>query len=190
MNQEMRALTNRLNALKSTGAKTFAGLARARRNALKHGLLAKDCVMSGEDEAHFEALRGAVLAELNPEGEVEGFLTARILAMMWRLRRIPRLEREMIDDKIERLREIGHRHRANPDLAVTLGELFDADCGDGDAFSKLRRYESHFERALIRDLHELERRQLVRQGKEVAAPQAIDVNVTVEKSPDQSKGAA
>ena len=190
MNQEMRALTNRLNALKSTGAKTFAGLAQARRNALKHGLLAKDCVMSGEDEAHFEALSEEVLAELKPEGEVERFLTARIVAMMWRLRRVPRLEREMIDYKIQRLRKVVRRHRENPDVPVTLGELFDADSGDEDAFSKLRRYESHFERALIRDLHELERRQLARQGVEVAAPQAIDVNVTVEESADESKGAA
>jgi len=190
MNQEMRALTNRVNALKSTGPKTFAGLARARRNALKHGLLAKDCVMCEEDEADFEALRGELLTELRPEGEVEGFLAARILTMMWRLRRVPRLEREMIDHKIRQRRETLSRRPGEPDLTVTLGELFADECHYGDSFSKLRRYESHFERALIRDLHELERRQLARQGKDVAAPQAIDVNVIVEENPDQSKGAA
>jgi hypothetical protein len=190
MNQEMRALTNRLNAMKSTGARTLEGLARSRKNALKHGLLAKNCVMDGEEESGFETLREEIFVELRPVGQVEVFLVARVVAMMWRLRRIPGLEREMIEYQIRRRIRFVRRRERNPDAQVTLGELFAEECRDGDSFSKLRRYESHFERALIRDLHELERRQMARQGKVVAAPQAIDVTVSVDESPGEVQDAA
>jgi len=40
------------------------------------------------------------------------------------------------------------------------------------------RYESHLSRIFHRDLHELQRLQALRQGLPVAAPFAIDVDVT------------
>jgi len=42
---------------------------------------------------------------------------------------------------------------------------------------KVMRYETHLSRQLHRDLHELQRLQGSRQGKPVAAPIAIDVEV-------------
>jgi hypothetical protein len=40
------------------------------------------------------------------------------------------------------------------------------------------RYETHLSRQFQRDLHELQRLQAMRQGQPVAAPFAIDVDVT------------
>jgi hypothetical protein len=40
------------------------------------------------------------------------------------------------------------------------------------------RYEAHLSRLFHRDLHELQRLQALRQGLPVAAPLAIDVDVT------------
>jgi hypothetical protein len=186
----MRALQNQINALKSRGAKTFAGLAQTRRNALKHGLLAKDCVMSDEDEADFEAFRDVMLAELRPVGAVEKFLVARIVTTMWRLRRIPRIEREMVVFFVERCADWVRSRRKDPHARITLGDVFADDSSGRDAFAKLRRYETHFERALARDLHELERRQRARQGDDVPAPQAVDVNVTIDGGPESAEDAA
>ena len=45
---------NRENAKKSTGPRTPEGKARVSKNALKHGLLAQDSVIPGEDPAEFD----------------------------------------------------------------------------------------------------------------------------------------
>ena len=49
---------------------------------------------------------------------------------------------------------------------------------DHDTLEKVMRYESHLSRLFQRDLHELQRLQAMRQGVSVAAPIAIDIDVT------------
>lgn len=87
---------NRRNAKKSTGPRTPRGKARAARNALKHGLLARDVVVNtphaAEDAADFDALLADLLAELQPKTVVEETLVERIATCYWRLRRVQRLE--------------------------------------------------------------------------------------------------
>ena len=50
---QMKANGN--NAKKSTGPRTKQGKARVAKNALKHGLLARDTVLPGEDPADFDS---------------------------------------------------------------------------------------------------------------------------------------
>ena len=47
-----------------------------------------------------------------------------------------------------------------------------------DTLAKLSRYEVGIERSLFRSLHELQRLQATRQGREVDAPRVIDVTVS------------
>ena len=181
MAMSMRALTNRLNALKSTGPKTVKGKLKAAQNAIKHGLLAVGDVLEGENQREFNDLKVRLMAELGPVAEVEVLLASRIVTLVWRLRRVLQMEMEMMSyHSVDRFRAAS-AWRRGLDRDVTLGEVFAVSCDDGDAYSKLRRYEAHIDRALYRALHELERRQLVRQGKEVAAPEVVDVNVSVSK---------
>ena len=49
---------------------------------------------------------------------------------------------------------------------------------DEETLAKVMRYEAHLSRQLHRDLHELQRLQAMRQGQSVAAPIAIDVDVS------------
>lgn len=44
-----------------------------------------------------------------------------------------------------------------------------------EALEKIVRYEAHLERCLFRTVHELERRQALRQGRTVGVPVAVDV---------------
>ena len=61
---DQQRLANQENAQKSTGPRSDEGKARVARNALKHGLLAKDLLQSAdgpEDHAEFDA----ILADLS-----------------------------------------------------------------------------------------------------------------------------
>ncbi len=51
---------------------------------------------------------------------------------------------------------------------------------DTEALEKIQRYESHLSRQFHRDLHEFQRLQATRLGHPVAAPIAIDVDVSTE----------
>ena len=68
--------------------------------------------------------------------------------------------------------------RAKRDAEASLGRTFIRDAGNANAFSKLLRYETAIERGLYKALHELERRQAARQGGNVPAPMAVDVDVS------------
>ena len=68
-----RALASRRNGARSRGPRTAAGKARSSKNALKHGLCARQLVvLPQEDAAAFEALEAALLAEPGAAGRVAG----------------------------------------------------------------------------------------------------------------------
>ncbi len=73
-------------------------------------------------------------------------------------------------------------HRANADIP-TLGRAFVRGISDEDALSKLARYEASLERSYYRALHELQRRQVARQGGHVTPPLALDVTMTSDGGP-------
>ena len=93
---EKQHRANRKNATKSTGPKTPAGKTTVSRNALKHGLLAKDVVITGTDltecRAEFDAFLADLCSELQPDGLIEETLVERIATCYWRLRRVQRFE--------------------------------------------------------------------------------------------------
>jgi hypothetical protein len=68
--------------------------------------------------------------------------------------------------------------REQEDETATLGRTFARDADRANAFSKLSRYETAIERQLYRALHELQRRQAARAGRNVPAPLAVDVDVS------------
>jgi hypothetical protein len=92
MTSDKRAQANRQNALKSTGPKTPEGKAAVRLNAMKHGLLSREVLLPGEDEAALKELGEHLRAELQPVGELESLLVERIVSSYWRLRRLGRVE--------------------------------------------------------------------------------------------------
>ncbi len=91
-----RIEANRLNALKSTGPKTPQGKANVRLNALKHGFLSKQIVISskaiGEDPKEFEALLGNLQQHYQPADMGEELQVEIIAVCLWRERRALRCE--------------------------------------------------------------------------------------------------
>ena len=92
MSTEKQKKANRENAKKSTGPRTDEGKARSSKNAIKHGLLARDAVMAGEDPAEYDRCFQELEENLFPKNAIEFCLVRQIADSEWRLRRIERLE--------------------------------------------------------------------------------------------------
>jgi len=113
---------NRCNAKQSTGPKTRVGKARAKRNAIKHGLLARTVVIRGhqlkESNYEFRALCRALYADLNPVGQLEEMLVGQIGTATWRLHRARTAESGEIALSVDQ----GHweRRHVNAQMQWTL----------------------------------------------------------------------
>lgn len=160
---------NLRNAARSTGPRTQAGKAISSANARKHGLLSRRALLSDESASEFAAFRSRLLAALRPDGELEVVAADRVVTGAWRLRRLVRVEGEML----ERGR---YQWDEKEDLGV--GTAFISLSVNGDVFSKLSRYETSLERGFFRSLHELQRLQSVRRGERVVAPLSVELDVT------------
>ncbi len=104
MTSERQKAANQANALRSTGPKTQEGKAAVRFNAFRHGLLAQDVVLPGEDVDAFEDLWNQVRADRSPVGPIEEFLVDRVVNAMWRLRRLARAETALLHSLIQGLK--------------------------------------------------------------------------------------
>ncbi|MHC4645130.1 MAG: hypothetical protein ACYTBJ_06495 [Planctomycetota bacterium] len=95
---------NRNNAPKG-GAKTPEGRAVVKYNALKHGLLAKETVITvgdgAENPEEFNRLLQDLNEQLKPEGILEEMLVEKIAAAYWRLRRAYAYEVGLIKQELD-----------------------------------------------------------------------------------------
>ena len=180
MGTNERAKVNRENALKSTGPKTAEGKAVSSMNALRHGLTSALAVLvPDEDHGLYMIFAGSLEADLKPEGAMEEILVDRIVAAAWRLRRAYRVEAGVFTEEMEdeSLNVFG-RMTQGEDYKPTLGMAFIRDANDTNALTKLSRYETALERGLTSALHELQRLQALRAGRQVFPPVAVDLNVS------------
>ncbi|WP_165064606.1 hypothetical protein [Paludisphaera rhizosphaerae] len=100
---EAQIRANRENAQKSTGPKTEAGKARARMNALKHGLRSKSpSVLPHEDPAELEARINLWVADWGPRNAIERALVERAAKASWALERAERYEAALISRRVRR----------------------------------------------------------------------------------------
>src|SRR5829696_51862 len=83
-----RITANRANALKSTGPKTVEGKAASKMNAVKHGILSAEALVSGENQQEFTALHEWFQEDLQPVGPLEVMLVGQVVTTHWRLRRV------------------------------------------------------------------------------------------------------
>ena len=149
---------NRNNAKKSTGPRTEEGKTRSAKNALKHGLLARDTVLPGEDPADFDNQLSALEADIQPANSLEFELVRQIAGTQWRMRRLTRLETGFLAAAVDDQRR--HLEKRRPDElrpgydgeTLLLGS---AMLDRTQAFVHLARYDGHLSRRFFRAVKQL-----------------------------------
>jgi len=165
MATEAQVLANRSNAQKSTGPRTVEGKQKVSQNAVKHGLLAQQAVIYGEDPEVFERHREAMLDELAPVGVMESTLAQRIVGLSWRLKRAERVQNEAFDYLLAK-----DAARLAPLLCgscvpegmddpngadVALGRVAVRDFANARSLDRLLMYERRIEHSLYKTMAEL-----------------------------------
>lgn len=95
-----RIVANQSNASKSSGPKTAVGKQRANRNALKHGMLSNDLVISGEDEKDYKKLLDRLLDSHQPDNATEIILVEKMAIALWKIKWLHRIETVRINASI------------------------------------------------------------------------------------------
>lgn len=154
------------------GPKTPQGKEVSKMNALKHGLLTKEVLLKEDDPKLLEELAEGITSILLPVGRMEEILVDRIISSTWRLRRAIQVERGTMqwfkdyDDDFPSFGSGGDGEMKK------LKEMV-----DNGAIERTIRYENSIERSLFKALHELERLQARRNGKDVPLPVSVDVEL-------------
>jgi hypothetical protein len=201
---ERKQRANRENAKKSTGPRTARGKALSRRNAIKHGLFARDLFpiffLTTESEADFLDFSEQLYEAYDPVGMEEEWEVERIAIYKWKLRRLWRYEnaeisRAALNAYLEesrkhpeyleqrRLAELRQVHLDSLDAfwtAQTVCGLVKVACEQqaiprDHVVDKIIRYEAATERSLGRALERLETLQQRRRGE--APPPRLNVHV-------------
>ena len=127
---ERRIQANRRNALRSTGPKTERGKRTVARNAIKHGFLAREVVITAGDGkeslGEFHDLVKHLCEYYEPVGVVEESLVQTMATCWWRKARVIRAENGEIRKRLDGLavdRVLRNSDKANLDLALSKMEL-------------------------------------------------------------------
>ena len=125
---------NKKNAKKG-GVKSAEGKAIVKYNALKHGLLAQETVITAgegaENREEFSALLDDLKLQLQPEGTLEEMLVEKIAVAYWRLRRAYRYESGLIRRELDtatddfhegRNREFNRTHKTDEQIEAKTAE--------------------------------------------------------------------
>jgi len=167
--------SNRLNAQNSTGP---GDTTLTRFNAVKHGLLAKGLTELDDSDA-YESWVQRLTRDYDPVGDLEIFWVRRIAFCMTRLDRAARLEANYVNAEIHppsQEQDCMARNTSELGLSTAIGALSAINLVSG-----FQRYETAIENKLYRAIHELERRQRMRKGEFVPAPQSLDVSIHAER---------
>ena len=92
MSSERQIEANRRNGRVSGGPASEAGRAVSAKNSLKHGLTARETLLPDEDAEAFAQLSKSLQEALDPLGALEKVLADRIIGLVWRLRRLGKIE--------------------------------------------------------------------------------------------------
>jgi hypothetical protein len=114
-----------------------------------------------------------LVAELQPQGELEGILVDRIVSSVWRLKRTLSVETaNMVYEHQERIQGSYPFNEAQRRLMALRDML------SGNPTERILRYETTIERQIYKALHELIRLQMARQCQKPPPPRAIDLEVS------------
>jgi hypothetical protein len=154
MASQARIAANQANAQKSTGPRTENGKACSARNATRHGLSGHTFVVADDEKEIFEEFILDHRDDLQPIGALQRDLFDQIVLSAWNLRRLSRLEVELI----------------------SAGDLLDPLAVDANAkrLQLLSTYRSRNERSMHKALTELRRLQEEWYYRKITLPESED----------------
>jgi len=178
MATEAQIRSNRRNAQKSTGPRTSEGKAAVSQNSVLHGLSARQAIISSESQAEFDLYRERMLSELAPASPMESMLAERIVTLSWRLKRVCRIQNQVIDalnadntsGPLAKLKQSLFfknldQSQAGPstsDAHLALGRMAIKDFANARVLDRLLMYERRIEHSLYKTILELQRLNLIR----------------------------
>jgi hypothetical protein len=174
MTSDDQIQANQTNSQLSTGPVSEEGKAISSLNALKHGLFAREAVLSGESEDKLIELGKNLRKDLKPATELERVLVDTIATVIWRLRRAVAAEKasmelELSDSGISFDRTDQEKNwRKYKDMVAS------------SSVERISKYENSLLKNFYQALHELQRLQAARTGGTVSAPSAIDISINRE----------
>jgi len=161
-----RLAANRANAQFSTGPTSDQGRAVSSHNALKTGLTGQAVLLPTDDEAAYQAHIHAYLTELGPVGIQESDLVQSIADLVWRLKRIPVLEKMIYikgrKEFAEMFADADPTHRAGL-LDLHIYEV------NAKKLRNLQLQEARLSRRREKEVAELRRLQAERAEREIEA---------------------
>jgi hypothetical protein len=178
MATEKQLAANRANSLKSTGPRTQAGKDIARFNAVRHALTGQLTIVAPADHAAFTSLSARLTADLQPTGEQELQIAARIVRDTWRLHRASANEENIYalglaeNDKDLILTETGAAHDPALSVAVCNARTFMERSRD---FERASLYEQRLKRGLTNDYklyRQLQKDRISREKQALAKPRS------------------
>jgi len=101
MTSQKKIGANQRNSKKSSGPKSKRGKQRSSANALTLGTYAKKCLLPDENVKDYMALSLELHKELSPVRRMEEEIVQDIVSDTWRLRRLDRAERALINRSID-----------------------------------------------------------------------------------------
>jgi hypothetical protein len=178
MSTESQIRANRRNAQKSTGPRSRQGKTTVSQNAVQHGLLTRQNVISSESQADFDLYHERMLSELAPASPMESMLAERIVTLSWRLKRAGRIQNQTIDalnadntsSPLAKLAQslLFKNHDQSQDEPVAsathlaLGRTAIKDFANARVLDRLLMYERRIEHSLYKTIIELQRLRLIR----------------------------
>jgi hypothetical protein len=135
------------------GAKTPEAKQRSAANNLKHGLVARTVVLEDENLQAFTDLLNSYELELQPQTEIQSALVQTIAVCRWRLLRLWSIERSSL--KIEMDKHDPAENSPSTRAAMAFRTLSD----ESRSLDILNRYETRYDRQIIRSLNMLHKLQ-------------------------------
>jgi hypothetical protein len=91
---------SRKNGALSRGPVTPEGKKRASKNALRHGMFAREIVLDNEPKQNFTHITKRLRKQFRPDNEAENQLIDQLAASSWRLRRFWAMETGMLNQSM------------------------------------------------------------------------------------------
>ncbi len=147
MPSELKSETSRANGAKSHGPTTAAGKEASSRNALKHGMTARNTyILECERAEEFQAFLAEHLAIHRPYTPPEKELVEQMAIARWRIRRFVTAETVLIECEMVRNRDKVEKEFATLDSDVHIAMAIRSLADESRSLSLMSRYESRHQR--------------------------------------------